>query len=68
MKSYRKKITANFFWHGKELSIYLCQSFIYNFFKIKNITNGTEIKYNKLDNKNIPQIINLFSIKIQINN
>ena len=49
-----------------ELSIYLCQSFIYNFFKIKNINKDTKIKYNKLDNKDIPQTINPFSIKIQI--
>ena len=52
---------------GKELSIYLCQSFIYNFFKIKNISKGTKIRFNKINNKNIPQIINPFSIKIQIN-
>ena len=52
---------------GKDLSIYLCQSFIYNFFKIKNINKDTIIKTNKLDTTNIPQIINPFSIKIQIN-
>ena len=50
---------------GKDLSIYLCQSFIGNFFKIKNINENTLIKMNQLNTKDIPQIINPFSINIK---
>ena len=46
---------------GKELAIYLCQSFIYNFFRIKNINKDTIIQTNKLNTTNIPQIINPFN-------
>lgn len=51
---------------GKELAIYLVQSFIYNFIKVKNITHKTIINTLSLDTDNIPQVINPCSIQIQI--
>jgi len=42
---------------GKDLVIYLTQSFIYNFIKINNITINN-IKTEKIDKNYIPQIIN----------
>ena len=51
---------------GKELAIYLTQSFIYNFFKIKNINMNTIIEINEVDINNIPQITNPFSFYIKI--
>ena len=51
---------------AKELVIFLCQSFIYNFFKIKNINKNTKIQINQINIEDIPQITNPFSIKIQI--
>ena len=53
---------------GKELAIYLTQSFIYNFFKIKNINMNTIIETNKIDINNVPQVINPCSIYFKINN
>ena len=52
---------------GKELSIYVVQCFIYNFFKIKNININTEISVNKINPKDIPQVINPCSIHLRIN-
>ena len=51
---------------AKELVIFLCQSFIYNLFTIKNINENTKIKINKIDTNNIPQITNPFSFHIVI--
>ena len=51
---------------GKELAIYLVQSFIYNFIKVKNITSHTVIKTVTLDTNNIPQVINPCNLKIEI--
>lgn len=50
---------------SKELVIFLCQSFIYQFFKINKI-NNKKININKIDIDNIPQITNPFSFKIMI--
>lgn len=52
---------------AKELVIFLLQSFIYNFFKIKNININTKFKINKIDTSNIPQITNPFNFKLDIN-
>jgi len=43
---------------GKELAIYLTQSFIYNFIKIKQIGIQQSIHSKKIDTNNIPQIMN----------
>ena len=51
---------------GKELAIYLIQSFIYNFLKIKKINKNTAFETKYLDTNNIPQIINPCSIEVQI--
>jgi len=48
---------------GKELSIYLIQSFIYNLIKIKNIGKKYIITSKKLNTDNIPQVINPCNIK-----
>jgi len=53
---------------AKELVIFLLQSFIYNFFKIKNITMNTIVEINEVDINNIPQITNPFSFYINIKN
>ena len=51
---------------GKKLAIYLTQSFVYNFIKIKNIRiNNLKSDY-KLNKNNIPQIINPFKINFLI--
>jgi hypothetical protein len=52
---------------SKELVIFLCQSFIYQFFKIHMINDKTKIDINKIDTDKIPQITNPFSFKIKIN-
>ena len=49
---------------GKELSIFLIQSFIYNIVKIKKI-NVDNIQSNKINTNNIPQIINPFNIEFE---
>ena len=49
---------------GKELAIFLAQAFIYNFIKVRNITENSKVKTVKLDTTNIPQIINPCSIVI----
>lgn len=51
---------------GKELAIYLVQSFIYNFIKIKKIKNSSSFKTKYIDTDNIPQIINPCTIKIEV--
>ena len=51
---------------GKELAIYLAQSFIYNFIKIKKINKNTIVKTNYINKNYIPQIINPCEIKIQL--
>ena len=51
---------------GKELAIYLVQSFIYNFIKIKNISSTSSFKTKYIDTDNIPQIINPCTIEIEI--
>jgi len=43
---------------GKELVIFLCQSFLYNFVKFKKIDHNTHIDTIDVDTNNIPQIIN----------
>ena len=52
---------------AKELVIFLSQSFVYNFIKIKNINNNNIIKTNKIDTNYIPQIINPCDIKFIFN-
>ena len=52
---------------AKELVIFLSQSFVYNFIKIKNINNNIIIKTNKIDTNYIPQIINPCDIKFIFN-
>ena len=53
---------------GKELAIYLAQSFIFNFIKIKNINKNTIVKTNNINKNYIPQIINPCEIKILFKN
>ena len=53
---------------AKELVIFLLQSFIYNFFIIKNINMNTIVEINEVDINNIPQITNPFSFYIKIKN
>ena len=53
---------------AKELVIFLLQSFIDNFFTIKNINMDTIVEINGLDMDNIPQITNPFSFYINIKN
>ena len=53
---------------AKELVMFLLQSFIYNFFIIKNINMNTIVEINKVDINNIPQITNPFSFYIKIKN
>jgi hypothetical protein len=53
---------------AKELVIFLLQSFIYNFFTIKNINMKTIVEINKVDINNIPQITNPYKFYIRINN
>ena len=43
---------------GKELVIFLMQSFIYNFVKVKHINHNTFIKTMNIDTTNIPQMTN----------
>lgn len=50
---------------AKELSIYLAQSFMYNFIKIK-MNNSNDIKANYIDTNNVPQLINPCKIEINI--
>lgn len=50
---------------GKELAIYLVQSFIYNLIKIKNIGGKTVIKTKHINTDNIPQVINPCNIKFE---
>ena len=52
---------------GKELAIYLVQSFIYNFIKIKNINSTSSFKTKYIDTDDIPQIINPCTIEIETN-
>ena len=52
---------------SKELVVFLCQIFIYHFFKVHGINNKTKININKIDTEMIPQITNPFSFKISIN-
>ena len=49
---------------GRELAIFLAQSFLYNFIKVRNITSKTSVKTVSLDTSHIPQIINPCSIVI----
>ena len=51
---------------GKELVIFLAQSFIYNFIKINNITESNISTTKKIDINNIPQIINPCDIVINV--
>ena len=53
---------------GKELVIYLVQSFIYNLIKIKNIGKSHTIVSNKINTVNIPQVINPCNIKFRFVN
>ena len=48
---------------GKELSIYLIQSFIYNFIKIKEIGKNQYMRCKKINTENISQVINPCNIK-----
>ena len=43
---------------GKELVIFLMQSFMYNFVKVKHIHYNTFIKTMDIDTTNIPQMTN----------
>lgn len=52
---------------GKELALYLTQSFIFNFIKYFNIKSAEQIKSYKIDSNNIPQIINPCKIKFELN-
>ena len=49
---------------GKELAIFLAQSFVYNFIKVRKITSNTKVKTISIDTSHIPQIINPCSIVI----
>tara|TARA_Y100000590_G_scaffold414418_1_gene511295 strand:+ start:1376 stop:2656 length:1281 start_codon:yes stop_codon:yes gene_type:complete len=52
---------------GKELSIFLCQSFIVHFFeKVGILENYKMIKSNKINTNNIPQMINPCNIRFTI--
>ena len=51
---------------SKELVVFLCQSFIYQFFKIHKINDKTKVNINKIDIDNIPQITNPFSFNVRI--
>ena len=53
---------------AKELVMFLLQSFIYNFFIIKNINMNTIVEINEVDKNNIPQITNPFSFYMKIIN
>ena len=54
---------------GKELAIFLCQSFIVRFFQLFGILENYKIlKSNKINTKHIPQMINPCNIKFFINN
>ena len=48
---------------GKELAIYIAQSFIYNLIKIKKIDSKNKIICKKINTKNISQVINPCNIK-----
>ena len=50
---------------AKELVIFLCQSFVYNFFTIKNIDKDTKVQINQIDIEDIPQITNPFNIYLK---
>jgi hypothetical protein len=50
---------------GKELAIYLVQSFIFNFIKIKKINKNTPVKTTYINKEYIPQIINPCEIKME---
>ena len=51
---------------GKELAIFLVQSFVFNFLIMKKISQSIQnIKTNFIDIKNVPQIINPCTIKIK---
>ncbi len=66
MKSYRKKITANFFWHGKELSIYeiaCLKSFIKNGFNVVVYSFKKIPLPNKVISKNANLILKKSEIK-----
>jgi len=52
---------------AKELSIFLTQSFIYNFIKIFNIGKFKMISCKKINTNKSPQIINPCKIKFEIN-
>lgn len=51
---------------GKELSIYLIQSFIFNFITIYNLNGDKKLKCIKIDSEKIPQVINPCKIVIEI--
>ena len=51
---------------GKELAIYLIQSFIYNFIKIFKIGKENKIVTNQINTNNISQAINTCNIKFKI--
>ena len=53
---------------AKELVIFLLQSYIYNFFTIKNINMNTIVEINEVDMNDIPQITNPFKFYIRIKN
>ena len=53
---------------GKDLAIYLIQSFIYNFILIKNIGVEQSITCNEIDNENIHQMFNPCKIEFTFNN
>jgi hypothetical protein len=48
---------------GKELAIYLVQSFMFNFIKIKKIGINQTIKCKKINTETISQVINPCTIK-----
>jgi hypothetical protein len=48
---------------GKELAIYLAQSFMYNFIKIKEIGINQSMRCKKINTKKIEQVINPCTIK-----
>jgi cytochrome P450 family 26 subfamily A len=50
---------------GKELAIYLVQSFVYNLIKIKGIGKTCNITSDKINTKDIPQIINPCPVKFR---
>jgi len=53
---------------GKNLVIFLAQSFIYNLFRIKKIKSCKDLVAKKINIKNIDQMINTCELEFKFNN